>query len=69
VVEDLAPDVEALLVHRLGEARACYRVSIDHGLSLVGLVRASWRGLSGGPEVQDALRSFFAGLEGSRSHA
>jgi hypothetical protein len=36
---ELAPDVEALLVHRVGNAREHYLVSIDRCYRLVGLVR------------------------------
>jgi hypothetical protein len=59
----LEPEVEALLVHRLGEARAAYRVSIDRCHALAGVLRTSWRGLAGGPEARRALTSFFDDLE------
>ena len=48
VLRDFEPDVEALLVNRVGEARECYRVGIDECYKLVGLIRTHWRGLSGG---------------------
>ncbi len=60
---ELEPDVEALLVNRVGEARAAYRVSVDVCFELVGLVRSRWRGLSGGSEAWTALRAFFERLE------
>lgn len=59
----LEPEVEALLVHRLGDARAAYRVSIDRCHALAGLIRRSWRGLAGGPDAERAIASFFATLE------
>jgi hypothetical protein len=59
---DLSPDVEALLVNRLRGRRDYYRASIDHCYALVGLIRANWRGLSGGGEVWDLIDSFFAQL-------
>ncbi len=62
VLRELEPDVEALLVNRLGPAREHYRVPIDACYRLVGLIRASWRGLSGGAEVWQEIGQFFAGL-------
>ncbi len=58
----LEPDVEALLVNRLGAAPEHYRVGVDHCYALVGLVRTHWRGLSGGMAVWSELGRFFAGL-------
>ena len=65
VLAELTPDVEALLVNRADGAREYYRVSIDHCYELVGLIRARWRGVSGGSQVWDAIREFFAALETS----
>jgi hypothetical protein len=64
---ELAPDVEALLVHRVGNAREHYLVSIDRCYRLVGLVRLHWRGFSGGAEAQEEIGRFFAGLRGARA--
>jgi hypothetical protein len=61
----LEPDVEALLVNRVGPARDHYRVPIDVCYKLVGLIRTSWRGLSGGTEVWEAVERFFADLKQS----
>ena len=55
VLRDLEPDVEALLVNRIGTARECYLVGIDICYQLVGLIRKNWRGLSGGTAVWDAI--------------
>lgn len=62
VLRQFEPDVEALLVNRLGTACDCYRVGIDVCYHLVGLIRTHWRGLSGGPAVWDEIGRFFAGL-------
>lgn len=59
---NIAPDVEALLVNRTERKREYYLVSIDHCFALAGLIRAHWRGLSGGAEVWDAINSFFSRL-------
>jgi hypothetical protein len=63
VLRDLEPDVETLLVNRVGGARECYRVGIDECYKVVGLIRTRWRGLSGGQEVWQAIREHFAGLK------
>lgn len=68
-LHDLAPEVEALLVHRMNEARDQYRVPIDECYKLVGLIRTHWRGLSGGTEVWRRVDEFFAGLAARASKA
>ena len=69
VLRDFEPDVEALLVNRVGEARECYRVGIDQCYKLVGLIRTHWRGLSGGTAVWEEVGRFFTGLKGGSAHA
>jgi hypothetical protein len=59
----MQPDVEALLVNRVGERRLYYLAPIDVCFELVGLMRIHWRGLSGGEEVWREIDGFFAGLE------
>jgi Family of unknown function (DUF5947) len=72
---ELEPDVEALLVNRVGGTHEYYRVPIDKCYELVGLIRANWRGLSGGTEVWGEIGRFFARLQeqsrspSERSHA
>jgi len=67
---ELAVDVEALLVRRVGDRRDHYRVSIDRAYALVGLLRRHWRGLSGGAEAWSAVAAFFDRLErGGAIHA
>ena len=56
------PDVEALLVNRVGSARDHYRAPIDVCYKLVGLLRTRWQGLSGGTEVWKAIGEFFSEL-------
>ena len=62
-IAKLEPDVEALLVNRLGASRDHYRVGIDECYTLVGLVRTKWRGMSGGTAVWGEIAKFFAGLK------
>jgi hypothetical protein len=63
VLRQLEPDVEALLVNRVVDARESYRVGIDECYKLVGLIRTKWRGLSGGREVWEEIRGHFARLK------
>ena len=63
ILRELEPDVEALLVNRIGTARECYRVGIDICYQLVGLIRKHWRGLSGGAAVWDVIGRFFTDLK------
>jgi hypothetical protein len=67
VLSELEPDVEALLVNRVGQSRSAapaeyYIVPIDACYKLVGLIRIYWRGLSGGTEVWREIGNFFADL-------
>ncbi|HET6547430.1 MAG TPA: DUF5947 family protein [Solirubrobacter sp.] len=55
-LEGMAPDVEALLVHR---GRAPFIVPIDRAYALVGTIRGSWKGLGGGNEVWREIAEFF----------
>ena len=63
VLLELEPDVEALLVNRVRGAADYYLAPIDECYKLVGLIRAHWRGLSGGTEVWQEIDEFFAGLK------
>ncbi|TDY26758.1 hypothetical protein B0G81_7285 [Paraburkholderia sp. BL6665CI2N2] len=59
----LEPDVEALLVNRSEGAREYYRVPIDQCYALTGVIRARWRGVSGGRQAWEAIHRFFAALK------
>jgi hypothetical protein len=64
IVTEMEADVEALLVNRVGHARGFtapeyYLLPIDECYKLVGLIRANWRGLSGGTEVWQEIARFF----------
>jgi hypothetical protein len=76
VLKTMEPDVEALLVNRISphsaraatdsdEAPRHFIVPIDTCYQLVGLIRANWRGLSGGQEVWRHIEGFFSGLRES----
>ncbi len=61
-LQAMESDVEALLVNRLRDEHEYYLVPIDECYKLVGLIRAHWRGLSGGTEVWAEINRFFAEL-------
>lgn len=63
VLKKMTPDVEALLVNRVRDAREYYLVPIDECYKLVGLIRANWRGLSGGTQVWAEIGRFFDELK------
>ena len=63
----LQSDIEALLVNRISRPDApapaqYYIAPIDECYRLVGLIRANWKGLSGGAEVWTEIDRFFADL-------
>lgn len=69
VLDSMEPDVEALLVQRIRGSNGMggaehYIAPIDECFRLVGLIRARWRGLSGGSDVWDEIARFFADLKG-----
>lgn len=66
---DLEPDVEALLVNRTRGRREYFRVSVDRCYELVGIIRAQWRGLSGGAEVWQAIAAYFDRLRETNHQA
>ncbi len=80
VLRTLEPDVEALLVNRIGRnpghgmpssesAAGYFLVPIDECYKLVGLIRAHWRGLSGGQEVWKQIERFFSDLKEKSKYA
>jgi hypothetical protein len=58
----MEPEVEALIVNRVGSQNAYFIAPIDECYRLVGLIRTKWRGLSGSPEVWGAVAAFFEDL-------
>jgi hypothetical protein len=59
VLAELTPDVEALLVDRLGATPRHYRVSVDHCYRLTGMLRSA----SGDDAVPTIIDRFFHELE------
>jgi hypothetical protein len=68
VLKEMDADVVALLANRVGASRGSrpaeyYVIPIDECYKLVGLIRAHWRGLSGGTEVWREVGQFFDNLK------
>lgn len=62
-LNEMEPDVEALLVNRVSPIREYYVAPMDRCYKLVGLIRRHWRGFSGGSEVWEDINGFFAELK------
>jgi hypothetical protein len=60
-LQRMQSDVEALLVNCVRDRRDCFLVSIDECYKLVGLIRSTWRGFSGG-DASRAIDGFFDDL-------
>jgi hypothetical protein len=63
LLRSLEPDVEALLVNRSLGARQHWIVPIDECYGLVGVIRTTWRGFTGGAEVWQEIRRRFEELD------
>ena len=59
VLRDLEPDAEALIVNRVTDPPAYAIAPIDRCYMLVGLIKASWEGISGGAGVEEAIARYF----------
>jgi hypothetical protein len=62
VLRDLEPDAEALIVNRTSDPPAFAIAPIDRCYMLVGLVKASWEGISGGAGMERAIEAYFEEL-------
>lgn len=59
----LVPELEALLVNRLGDQNQYFIVPVDNCYRLIGMIRKSWKGIFGGSEVNNIINKFFAELK------
>ena len=64
-LSEMLPDVEALLINRVGDTRAYFIAPVDKCYELVGTIRKHWKGLSGGEEVWREINAFFTALQRS----
>lgn len=63
VLRAMRPDVEALLISRLGEAGHAWLVPVDRCHELVVMIRRNWKGLAGGSSGRQRLEEFFSRLD------
>ena len=63
-MHSLVPDVEALLVRRVGATYTGVVIPIDRCYELAGRIRTAWTGIRGGDEVPRVIDRFFAGVAG-----
>ena len=61
-LDSLEPDAEALVVNRISEPPAYVIAPIDECYGLVGAVKVSWEGISGGDAIERAVPTFFERL-------
>jgi len=61
-LQELVPDLEAVLLRRLDDGLECHLVPIDACYQLVGIVRQYWEGFAGGEDVWQRIDEFFAGI-------
>jgi hypothetical protein len=59
ILRELEPDAEGLVVNRLGRVHQYAIAPVDACYRLVGTVKASWEGISGGRAVEQAVAEFF----------
>jgi hypothetical protein len=62
MLEDLDPDAEALIVNRLATPHLHAIAPLDDCYRLVGIIKASWEGISGGSAMEAAVQRYFDDL-------
>ncbi len=59
ILLDLEADAEALVVNRISGEHQHAIVPIDECYRLVGLIKSTWQGISGGNAIEEAVPKFF----------
>lgn len=62
---DMPSDTVALLANRIGMRRQYYIAPIDQCYKLTGIIRAHWRGFSGGADAWREVDAFFERMQGT----
>ena len=62
VLEDLDADAEALIVNRIASPPMHAIAPLDDCYRLVGIVKSTWEGISGGAEMEAAVARYFDDL-------
>ncbi|GCE30460.1 hypothetical protein KDA_59440 [Dictyobacter alpinus] len=63
VLDTMELDVEALLINRIRAPYSYYLVPVDSCYQLVGLLRRSWHGFSGGEAVWQIIADYFEAIQ------
>ena len=61
-LSDLDPDAEGLIVNRLVNPHLYAIAPLDDCYRLVGLVKSTWEGITGGQAMEAAVKVYFDGL-------
>ena len=61
-LDSLEPDAEALVINRMSEQHAYVIAPIDECYGLVGAIKVTWEGISGGDAIERAVPTFFERL-------
>ena len=67
VLEDLDPDAEALIVNRMATPHVHAIAPLDDCYRLVGIIKATWEGITGGAEMEAAVQRYFDDLRATAS--
>jgi hypothetical protein len=62
MLDDLDPDAEALIVNRLVTPHLHAIAPLDDCYRLVGIIKSTWEGISGGTAMEAAVQEYFDGL-------
>jgi hypothetical protein len=62
ILDELEPEAEVLIVNRMADPAQVAIAPTDRAYELVGLVKASWEGISGGSALAAVIAAFFADL-------
>jgi hypothetical protein len=62
VLEDLDPDAEALIVNRMTTPHLHAIAPLDDCYRLVGIIKSTWEGISGGAAMEEAVQRYFDDL-------
>jgi hypothetical protein len=68
-LDSLEPDAEALVINRVSDPPAYLIAPIDECYALVGAVKMSWEGISGGDAIERAIPTFFGRLRARSAEA
>jgi hypothetical protein len=63
VLDDLDPDAEALIVNRMVTPHLHAIAPLDDCYRLVGIIKSTWEGISGGAAMEAAVQRYFDDLQ------